>query len=40
LENTIESFKGNISDNQTKISDIEKTIQLIESKIDELKKGV
>ena len=27
-------------ENQTKISDIEKTIQLIESKIDELKKGV
>lgn len=38
LENAIQSYKGEISDNQTKISEIEATIVLINEKIKELKK--
>ena len=37
LENAIQSYKGEISDNQTKISEIEATIVLINEKIKELK---
>lgn len=37
LENGIQSYKGEISDNQTKISEIEATIVLINEKIKELK---
>lgn len=39
LENAIQSYKGEISDNQAKIGEIETTIHLIETKISELKKG-